>query len=118
MCARTLVPLSRVQVVDDMELGPFGKKIADKIRAQCSPAAVLLLDGAKMQPAVGDLRLHAIGPDGKRGSPPTTSAAALARLEACIAKRLQFEVVDFDVHLDEPSKDWTGNAKLYAAGAV
>lgn len=31
------------EMCDDMELGPFGKTIAEKIRAQCKHAAVLLV---------------------------------------------------------------------------
>ena len=27
-----------------------------------------------------------------------------------------YEVVDFDTHLDDPDKDWTGNAALYEQG--
>ena len=143
------------EVVDDMELGPYGKKLADKIRSQQKNAAILLLDGAKMHPAPGDLRLVTVGADGKRGTPPTIASdteAALAKLQACISKGLHQEVVDFDVHLDvrdappiprpfapsalpcpccalterplvraappqDPTKDWTGNAALYAQGA-
>lgn len=104
------------EVVDDLELGPFGKKIADKVRSQSSPAAILLLDGVKMHPAPTDLRLISMGADGKRGAAPTVAPdaeAAVAQLEACISKGLQHEIVDFDVHLDDPTKVWTGNAALY-----
>ena len=31
------------EMCDDLELGPFGKKIAEKIRAQCQHAAVILV---------------------------------------------------------------------------
>ncbi len=31
------------EMCDDLELGPFGKTIADKIRAQCKQAAVLVV---------------------------------------------------------------------------
>ena len=31
------------EMCDDLELGPFGKKIAEKIRTQCPHAAVLLV---------------------------------------------------------------------------
>ena len=33
------------ELCDDMELGPFGKTIAEKIRAQCKHATVLLVRG-------------------------------------------------------------------------
>ena len=106
------------EVVDDLDLGPFGKKIAEKVRAQ-SPggAAVLLLDGATMHPSASDLRLLSLGADGKKGEPPTIApgdaSASIEVLEATLAKGTQHEIVDFDVHLDDPSKDWTGNAALY-----
>ena len=34
------------ELCDDMELGPFGKTIAEKIRAQCKHATVLLVRAA------------------------------------------------------------------------
>ena len=100
------------EVVDDIELGSFGKKIADKIRSQAPQAAVLLLDGAKMRPTPADLRLVALSADGKRGTAPTLAdaEASLAKLDAALAKGLQHELVDFDVHLDSPASDWLGNA--------
>jgi hypothetical protein len=107
------------EVADDLELGPFGKKICDKIRSQCSACAALLVDGAKMRPAPTELGLLAIGADGKRSSATPTltpdASGCIARLEKCLGKGLQQEVVDFDVHLDDCSKDWTGNAALVKA---
>ena len=96
------------EVVDDLDLGPFGKKIADKIRTQSEKgnSATLVLDGKRMQPTVGDLRLVSIGADGKRGGgvePPTIAtdaAAAIKRLETCLSKSVHHDLVDFDNHLD------------------
>ena len=42
------------ELCDDMELGPFGKTIAEKIRAQCKHATVLLVRGAACMSRVRD----------------------------------------------------------------
>ena len=107
------------ELADDLDLGPFGKKICEKIRAQCPPAACLLLDGASMRPTPSDLRLLALAADGKRyGVTPTLAGgspdAALQKLEELIAASAAQNIVDFDAHLDDPSKDWTANAKVVA----
>lgn len=39
------------ELCDDMELGPFGKTIAEKIRAQCKHAVVLLVRAGLCVPA-------------------------------------------------------------------
>jgi hypothetical protein len=106
------------EVVDDLELGPNGKKISDKIRTQTPAAAVLMLDGAKMRPTPTDLRLLALGADAKRLEAPTiapSAEAAIERLEGCLSTGLQSEIVDFDTHLDDHTKDWTGNGALVGA---
>ena len=127
-----------------MDLGPFGKKICDKIRANSCPTPAMLLvrpiptlppvdqllpagpssccsghcaqlDGSTMHPTSSDLRLVTIGVDGKKINvvpTVTDAAAALPRLDALIKAGTHNEVVDFDVHLDDPSKDWTANEKL------
>ena len=110
------------EIAEDLDLGPFGRKIAEKIRAQSPVAAVLLLDGARMRPKPDDLRLLAINADGKRANAPPTIAPdvpadAIERLEGAMEAGQQHELVDFDVHLDDPAKDWTGNAALVAPGA-
>ena len=108
------------EICEDLDLGPFGKKIAEKIRAQVPAAAVLLLDGAKMHPTTEDLRLIALGLDHKRSgvvpslAPAGDAAQGLAKLEGCIQRGVQHELTDFDVHLDDPTKDWTGNTALVA----
>ena len=97
------------EMCDDLELGPFGKTIADKIRAQCKQAAVLVvrtaahnlfpglssslfhrhppaqIDGAKMHPTEENLRLVSIP-----SSAPTPTlaepAASLELLEQCLER--------------------------------
>ena len=98
--------------VNDLELGQFGKKIAEKIRSQTPGAAILVLDGEEMKPTPDNLRLLAIGADGKRGAAPTVADAAssLAKLDAALGKELYNDIVDFDVHLDDPTTNWLGNA--------
>lgn len=104
------------EVCDDLELGPFGKKIIEKIRSHCPAACCLLLDGAKMRPTPTDLKLLCLAADGRRyGVTPTLAPnpeAAIATVEKAISKGQQYEVVDFDVHLDDVSKNWLGNADL------
>jgi len=104
------------ELVDDQDLGPFGKRISDKIRSQVPAAAVLLLNGVSMRPSATDLRLVPQEPDGKRSSIVPVIASdpegSIAHLEACIERSVQHEIVDFDVHLDDPAKDWLGNAAL------
>ena len=106
------------ELCDDLDIGPFGKKIFEKIRGQCPAAACLLLDGAKMRPAPDDLRLLALDAVGKRyGVTPTLAPdaeAAIAKLEENLAKGKQQDIVDFDAHLDDCNKDWTGNSQLLA----
>lgn len=109
------------EIAEDLDVGPFGKKIAEKIRAQVPAAAVLLLDGASMRPTAGDLRLVSIGLDNKRSAvvpaiaPAEKAAQCLAQLDGFLARGLQHELTDFDVHLDDASKDWTANAELLTA---
>lgn len=137
------------ELVDDMELGPFGKKLCDKIRTDCPTPAVLLvtaaapkstclgtcahlpvpdaralcvlaaqLDGVKMHPSPSDLRLVALNLDGKKsGVTPSVepdAEGALKHLDGCIDAGVQQQLVDFDAHLDDPTKDWTANATLLA----
>jgi len=107
------------EIVEDTDLGAFGKKIAEKVRGQCATCAVLMLDGQKMHPTPTDLRLLALGADGKRnGTTPTIApdaAAGIAKLDACLKRGVQHDLVDFDTHLDDCTKDWTGNAALLAS---
>jgi hypothetical protein len=42
------------ELSDDCDLGPFGKKVAQKIRAQCAQAAVLLVSPRTACVAPGD----------------------------------------------------------------
>lgn len=103
------------ELVDDLDLGPFGKRISDKIRSQVPAAAVFVVDGASMHPSATDLRLITQGADGKRGAAPFIEGDAegcIVRLERCIANSLQHEIIDFDAHLDDPEKNWLGNAAL------
>ena len=76
------------------------------------------LDGGKMRPSPTDLRLLALGLDGKRsGVAPTLASdgeGCIRRLEAAIGRGAAQEIVDFDTHLDDPSSDWMGNAALMA----
>lgn len=102
------------ELSDDLELGATGKKICEKIRANCSTCATLLIDGASMRPSLGDLRLLSLGIDGKTPAVSPTIApdaeACMKQLDASLGKGVQQELVDFDVHLDDCSKDWTSNA--------
>ena len=103
------------ELVDDLDLGPFGKRICDKIRSQVPAVAVFIVDGASMHPSATDLRLITQGADGKRGAAPVIEGDAegcIVRLERCIANSLQHEIIDFDAHLDDPEKNWLGNAAL------
>ena len=68
-----------------------------------------------MHPSATDLRLITQGADGKRGAAPFIEGDAegcIVRLERCIANSLQHEIIDFDAHLDDPEKNWLGNAAL------
>ena len=106
------------ELCDDLELGPLGAKIAEKIRSQCAQATVLLVDGANMTPAPTDLRLLVLGTDGRRaaGVVPTLEDAeeTIRRLEDCLARGVQNDLTDFDAHLDDASKDWL-NTKLLSS---
>ena len=88
------------ELCDDLDLGPFGKKIVEKIRSQCASACCLMLDGAKMRPSPDDLKLLCLAADGKRyGVTPTlapNAEAAIAAVESAIGKGQQHEIVDFD----------------------
>lgn len=105
------------ELTDDLDLGPFGKKIAAKIRAQCAGAAVLLLDGGRMRPAPNDLRLLCIDTDGKASGSGSLSlreeSKTLRDLDDYLARGVQNGLVDFDTHLDDASSDWF-NTKLLA----
>ena len=56
------------ELCDDMELGPFGKTIAEKIRAQCKHATVLLVRGPACfaSPPPSPLRFHSVAALGEQ----------------------------------------------------
>jgi len=97
------------EFANDLELGPFGKRISDKIHSRCSSAATLLLDGSSMRPSLEDLRLIAFGADGKKsGTTPSLAdgKSTISKLTEYVSNKLQQQLVDFDAHLDDISKDW------------
>ncbi len=106
------------ELVDDLDLGPFGKKICEKIRSQSSlsAAAFFVLDGVSMHPSPTDLRLVAQSLDGKKPTCVPVIAkdpeGCIARIEDCISRRVHHDMIDFDAHLDDPDKNWMGNAAL------
>ena len=102
------------ELSNDMELGAAGKKICENIRANCSTCATLLIDGASMRPSPDDLRLVSLGADGKMTivTPIVAPDAdtCIKQLNAHLDRGAHQKLVDFDVHLDDCSKDWTSNA--------
>jgi len=103
------------ELSDDCDLGPFGKKIAQKIRAQCAQAAVLLLDGSRMRPTADDLRLLSLDADGKQTRAPVAVRGAgkvLSRLGDHLKCGTHQLLVDFDAHLDDAQKDWFNTSLL------
>eukprot|EP00967_Tisochrysis_lutea_P040338 scaffold48435_cov36-Tisochrysis_lutea.AAC.1 len=103
------------ELSDDLELGAFGKKIAQKIQAQCAQAIVLLIDGARMRPTTNDLRLVPLNVDGKPAAvTPSLQGGPLVlkRLEDYIEQGVQRRLVDFDAHLEDAQNDWFNAALL------
>mmetsp|Transcript_31627 Transcript_31627/g.80731 ORF Transcript_31627/g.80731 Transcript_31627/m.80731 type:complete len:185 (-) Transcript_31627:109-663(-) len=101
------------ELCDDMELGPFGKTIAEKIRAQCKHATVLLVDGASMRPTEDNLRLVQVLSSASVPAPTLSEpAATLETLELALGRGVQHKLVDFDEHLDDASKDWFNTSLL------
>lgn len=101
------------EFANDPDLGPFGKRITDKIRSRCAAAATLLIDGSSMQPTADDLRLVSYGADGKKGGaavPVLADSETLTKLAGYIATNLHQQLVDFDAHLDDITKDWLNTA--------
>jgi len=101
------------EFANDPDLGPFGKRITDKIRSRCAAAATLLIDGISMQPTADDLRLVSYGADGKKGGaavPVLADSETLTKLAGYIATNLHQQLVDFDAHLDDITKDWLNTA--------
>ena len=54
------------ELCDDMELGPFGKTIAEKIRAQCKHATVLLVRGPACSASPPHPRFHSVAAPGEQ----------------------------------------------------
>lgn len=97
------------ELANKLDLGPFGRKVAEIISARCPGAATLMLDGRSMTPSESDLRLLLLRPDGSRDARALTLADApssIALLERCIKARKHERIVDFDDHLDDSSLDW------------
>jgi hypothetical protein len=97
------------ELANKLDLGPFGRKVAENISARCPGAATLMLDGRSMTPSESDLRLLLLRPDGSRDARALTLADApssIALLERCIKARKHERIVDFDDHLDDSSLDW------------
>ena len=90
-------------------------KIAALIRSKCPEAVCLLYQGASGPPTPDDLRFWSLGPDGKRTGPTPTLPDApktLPVLEGYLDSSVHHKLVDFDVHLDDASRDWLNTALL------
>lgn len=104
------------EMVNDLELGVFGRKIAEKISSHSTEAVALLIDGSHMQPSPTDLRLLVLTPGGRKMSVEPTlqdAESSIATLEGCLAAGKQQQLVDLDAHLDDATLDWLNTALLH-----
>jgi len=105
---------------DDDTVGPRAKWLADGVQRNAPKACLLLLDNARFHQAdtgtsVPLFHCHVKeGGKWKRGNPdgnqpveaklvPATSPGVLAEY---LKEKRHLQIVDFDDHLDDPSKDW------------
>ncbi|OQS06700.1 hypothetical protein THRCLA_20308 [Thraustotheca clavata] len=91
--------------VDDIALGPVHTRIANTVEAQSSRACVLVLDNHKLSTP------HLLLKDVKKGWIEMDKRIAFDDdqgkvLLGAIAQPNSLRVVDFDEHLEQPSKDW------------
>ncbi|OQR91331.1 hypothetical protein ACHHYP_04780 [Achlya hypogyna] len=91
--------------VDDMTLGPVYARIANTVEAQSSRSCALVLDGRHL--ATPRLLLK----DVKKGWIEMEKRIAFEDDEGKVLMRAlennePLKVVDFDEHLEQPSKDW------------
>ncbi|KAM7278221.1 hypothetical protein ACFE04_005355 [Oxalis oulophora] len=114
------------QRLDDITLGSVANNIADHIYRYFPQAAVLLLDNNKLQALLKDnntgpvVQLYTrdapgkwkpVGSDGNIKSLLKEASANIVLLDYISSEKYQ-DLVDFDDHLDDISKDWT-NPELF-----
>ncbi|KAL2650178.1 hypothetical protein R1flu_018306 [Riccia fluitans] len=101
--------------VDDYELSPLARKIGDHIARFCPQAGVLLLDnrllgsigkGASKKPVVQLYTKDAVRGWRVSGDILLKEPAANSILTDYISEKREQQVVDFDDHLQDISKDW------------
>ncbi|OWY92545.1 hypothetical protein PHMEG_00038409 [Phytophthora megakarya] len=89
-------------------LSHFAEKVADKVEANCSRACVLVLDQLSHEAKTG---LQFLLKDVKRGWTKVDNRLKVADgatkvLTQGLKQNVQKDVVDFEEHLEDPSKDW------------
>ncbi|KAG1698787.1 hypothetical protein DVH05_014742 [Phytophthora capsici] len=91
-------------------LSHFAEKVADKVEANCSRACVLVLDGQQLN-SEAKSALQFLLKDVKRGWTKVDNRLKLAdgatkTLTQGLEQNVQEDVVDFEEHLEDVSKDW------------
>ncbi|CAI5738428.1 unnamed protein product [Hyaloperonospora brassicae] len=91
-------------------LSHFAEKVADKVAQQCAQACVLLVDRQQFghETKTG---LQVLRKDAKRGWCRAETRVQVAEgaaqvLTQGLQQNVQEHVVDFEEHLEDPSKDW------------
>ncbi|TDH70225.1 hypothetical protein CCR75_003977 [Bremia lactucae] len=91
-------------------LSHFAEKVADKVHENCFRACVLMLDGKQLS-SESKTGLQLLLKDVKRGWNETenrlkvTDGATKAFTQG-LKQKLQSDIVDFEEHMENPSKDW------------
>ncbi|KAG7385534.1 ER membrane protein complex subunit 9 [Phytophthora pseudosyringae] len=91
-------------------LSHFAEKVADRVEANCSRACVLLLDGQQLG-TEAKTGLQFLLKDVKRGWTKVDKRlkvvdGAAKTLTQGLQQNVQKDVVDFEEHLEDVSKDW------------
>eukprot|EP00026_Physarum_polycephalum_P019181 Phypoly_transcript_21064.p1 GENE.Phypoly_transcript_21064~~Phypoly_transcript_21064.p1 ORF type:complete len:196 (+),score=16.85 Phypoly_transcript_21064:61-648(+) len=106
------------ETFDDKQLSTVTKRIADKLVTDFTSACILLIDNTKLGPnpeAVAVQTYTRVSGEWKNASPAQKNGApgvdfmhqdTLEKLHTYISQQKQNNLVDFDNHFDDPSKDW------------
>ncbi|ETK84635.1 hypothetical protein F441_10608 [Phytophthora nicotianae CJ01A1] len=91
-------------------LSHFAEKVADKVEQNCSRACVLVLDSQQLS-SESKTGLQILLKDVKRGWTKVENRLKVAdgatkTVTQGLKQSVQEDVVDFEEHLEDPSKDW------------
>jgi len=107
----------------DTELTHLARKVGERIHARVPSALLIVLEASPASTASSSLPLKAFSLSGsvwQQRDPSSVKvddeAGARAALEACLTAAAQYELCDFDDHLDDGARVWIGQKPAQLSG--